>query len=275
MASVDVYGLGVCTTLHTSGSRADELTNAVHTAWSRCLTPQGGERDGGTIIVELDDAADEHTAEPRTPDADGVTWLRSADLAKLMQALTQSVTTSAIAAQTGHLLMFHAGAVSHPNTGRTFAFVAPGGTGKTTMARRLGRRWGYLTDETVGIDLDDEAAIVAYPKPLSVRPAVFVGVKHETSPDQLELASPGTAPHLAQLALIRRDPQRTTPLVEELDVVDAILELTPESSALSRLPERPLHRLAALLDALPPTLRITYAESSDVAPLIDALLEDG
>lgn len=47
--------------------------------------------------------------------------------------------------------MLHAGAVCHPDTSSSIAYAAPGGTGKTTLTRVLGRRYGYLTDETVGI----------------------------------------------------------------------------------------------------------------------------
>lgn len=65
---------------------------------------------------------------------------------------TQDITRALIAAQIGTLLMLHAGAVSDPVTGRSLVYVAAGGTGKTTLTRRLGQRFGYLTDETVGID---------------------------------------------------------------------------------------------------------------------------
>ena len=59
-----------------------------------------------------------------------------------------------IAARAGELLMLHAGAVAHPVTGRALVFVAPGGTGKSTLTRRLGKRYGYLSDGTVGSSPD-------------------------------------------------------------------------------------------------------------------------
>ena len=34
--------------------------------------------------------------------------------------------------------MFHAGGLANLDTGATIAFVAPGGTGKTTLVRTLG-----------------------------------------------------------------------------------------------------------------------------------------
>lgn len=51
--------------------------------------------------------------------------------------------------------------------GASLVYVAPGSTGKTTLSQLLGQRFGYLTDETVGIA--DDGTIFPYPKPLSVR----------------------------------------------------------------------------------------------------------
>ena len=52
-------------------------------------------------------------------------------------------------------------------------------------------------------------------------------------------------------------------MLREWPGVDAIVALAPETSALSAL-ERPLHRLAALLDSLPPVLEVRYAEADTV-----------
>ena len=149
------------------GVGADAMAAAMREAWSRCLV------EGDTastpplerIEVRLDD-----------PDR----------LAQRLMTTTQDITRALIRSQRGRLLMLHAGAVSHPETGESLVYVAPGGTGKTTLSRLLGRSFGYLTDETVG--LDATGAILPYPKPLSVR-ADQPGLKHEVSPDALGLAA--------------------------------------------------------------------------------------
>lgn len=245
MTTLDLYGLGVHSRVTVDST---ELVDALRTAWSRCLAPRGGEITGETFDLALD-----------------------GDLAPLLQRFTQDVTGAAIKAQRGKLFMFHAGAVTDPATGRALAYVAPGGTGKTTLSRILGRTHGYLTDETVGFTPDGR--IVPYEKPLSVRPHDFQGVKDETSPDTLDLARPHPEPRLHRFVLIARDASLAEPVVEELSVVDAIVQLASESSSLSAL-DKPLQTLAAFLEKRPPTLRITYAEAEGVRDLLIGLLED-
>lgn len=266
MTTIEVHGLATRCSLRLLGSRADELADAATAAWSRCLAPLGteaaAELDGGEVRVAL--LAGDETA---PADAD----LHGADLDTLLQSLTQQVTHAFIAAQTGHLLMFHAGAVVHPATGVALAYVARGGTGKTTLTRRLGARLGYLTDETLGCTA--EGLIRPYPKPLSVRPDDYRGTKHELSPDALGL---GATPHearLGRLILLDRRPGAVEPRFTALDTIAAITELAPESSALSAVP-RPLQTLAGLLEARPPVLRVTYAEASDVLDDLFGLLEE-
>ena len=94
--------------------------------------------------------------------------LRGTDPRDLMQRLTQEITRRSIAAQASNLVMLHGAAVTNLETGASLVFVAPGRTGKTTLARRLGSRWGYVTDETVGIR--EDGTIAPYEKPL-VHPA--------------------------------------------------------------------------------------------------------
>lgn len=250
MTSLDLHGLGVRVHVTVSGSRVDELTDALRRAWSRCLVPRGSEIDASPLTVALE--ADE-------------------DLAARLQRFTQDVTQTAIQAQRGRLFMFHAGAVTDPRTGAALAYVAPGGTGKTTLSGVLGRTHGYVTDETVGFNLDGR--IMPYEKPLSIRPPDFTGVKIETSPDELGLARVHPDARLRRFVLIRRDESLTTPTVEPLGVLDAIVQLTSESSSLSSL-GTPLHSLAAFLDARPPTLLVTYAEAESARDVLVEALEE-
>lgn len=250
VTTLDLHGLGVRTRVTVSGEGSTALLDALRTAWSRCLSPRGGEVAGSDLALSWDGG-------------DG--------LAPLLQRFTQDVTTEAIKAQRGRLFMFHAGAVSDPASGATLAYVAPGGTGKTTLSQVLGRTHGYVTDETVGFTPDGR--ILPYEKPLSVRPGNYVGVKDETSPDDLGLAHVHPAPTLRRFVLIRRDESLAAPTVEELSVVDAIIELASESSSLSALPD-PLQTLAAFLEERPPVLRVTYAEAAHARDVLVAALEE-
>lgn len=271
MATVDLYGLGVHSRVQCEGPRADELEAAVRAAWSRCLTGTGAELEGSLIRVHLAGPDDAPDADAETPDAprdaapDQPVLLRGTEIDGLLQSLTQSVTTVAIKAQSGRLLMVHAGAVTDPDTGRALAYIAPGGTGKTTLSRLLGATHGYVTDETVAFD--DDGRLVPYEKPLSIRPQPFNGTKQETSPDELGLLRVHPDARLHQVVLLRRDESVTTPRLEEISAFDAIPLIAPESSALSEL-ERPLQRLVGLLDQLNPVVVAHYAEASDLAPLL-------
>jgi len=258
--ALDLYGLGTRTRVTFSGASASEVEDAVRHAWVRCLAPidppDVETLDTEPLVAELADAS---------ADTSASTIARS-ELPALLQTLTQKVTYAKIRTQTGRLLMMHAGGVAHPETGSSIAFVAPGGTGKTTLMRRLGNRFGYLTDETVGED--DVGIIRAYPKPLSIRTAPTTTQKGETSPDDLRLLAAPSAPRLGRIVLLARsDDHEGTPSVEHLDLADAIAALAPETSALSSLP-RPLHRLADLLGTLDPTVRLRYREVDEILDLV-------
>lgn len=246
MATLDLYGLGVHSQVSVQGS--DALVDALRAAWSRCLVPRGGEIEGEAFELSP-----------------------GGELAPLLQRFTQDVTWAAIKAQRGRLYMFHAGAVTDPATGAALAYVAAGGTGKTTLSRVLGRTHGYVTDETVGFTLDGH--IHPYEKPLSVRPHHFQGIKDELSPDALGLVPVHPGAHLRRFVLIRRDSALEQPTVEELSVADAIMALASESSSLSSL-NQPLQSLAAFLDQCPPTVRVTYSEAEGVRDLLIDLLEE-
>lgn len=247
------------------------LADAAAPAWSRCRVSRARSSEteaeaGAEAGTEADadaDAGAEAEAEPVTVRAS------TAPVESRLQGLTQQVTRALIAAQTGRLLMFHAGAVSHPGTGESLVFVAPGGTGKTTLARALGARYGYLTDETVGIE-PGTWRIHPYEKPLSLR----TGEPHkaEVSPDEMGLVSAHDQPRVARVILLRRPTDHATgPDVEELGLLDAVAALLPETSGLVRL-ERPLHVVAELLEHTGPVLRVSYAEAEELLPLVAELI---
>ncbi|MEZ5084792.1 MAG: hypothetical protein R2722_00570 [Tessaracoccus sp.] len=257
-----IHGLDSRVRLVLRGSRAAELHDALRRSWSRCLEPVGLAIEAGDIPVELRSAGEPSMLADR-----GVS---GEDLLAVMQETTQTVTRAFIAAQAGRLLMLHAGACADPVTGSTVAFVAPGGTGKTTLAEVFASEWGYLTDETVGIRPD--GTVAPYPKPLSKRPSKGAGPKAEVSPDHLGLRPAPAEARLRRIVLLRRDPTRDDPpAFTPLDIPDAIVALAPETSSLSKLP-RPLHLLADLLAQIGPVLRCDYREAAGLVPLMQDLL---
>ncbi len=252
MSLLHLTGLSTRTPVRLTGERAADLDAAARVAWTRCLVdgPDAAGADPETESVEARlDAGDEAAA--------------------VLQQLTQQVTYAKIAAQTGRLFMMHAGAVAHAD-GATVAFVAPGGTGKTTLVRRLGARYGYLTDETVAVDA--AARVHPYPKPLSIRGDAR-RPKSETSPDDLGLVRPPARCTLRRIVLLeRRDDHPPAPRVEPLSRFAAIAAIAPETSALSALP-RPLHWLDDLLSGLEPVVRLSYGEVDTVLALVADWLE--
>lgn len=267
MDRLGVTGLDVRVELRLTGERADELASLMRVAWSRCLD-QPASRHSEPITLALDEERDSSTNEM----TGAPSTLADDDAERLMVRATQSVTSAAIAAQAGNLLMFHAGALSHPITGASLVFVAPGGTGKTTLGRTLGRRFGYLTDETVGIDHD--GAILPYPKPLSIRTdhASAWAPKQERSPDEFGLLPAHPRPFVARMILLERSIDHLgQPFADELPLLDAITALAPETSSLSAL-DRGLNRCADLIESTGPVLRVRYAEAETLHALVTELI---
>ena len=222
--------LGVPVDLRFEGPRATEAHDAFAPRWALCRRDdtEPAERSVRVTLGGPDSGSNEDAS------------IGTDDLRSLLQMATQRVTYQAIHGNIGSLLMFHAAAVCHPETGAALVAVAPGGTGKTTVCRTLGPGRGYLSDETVGVRADN--TIVPYPKPLSVRRPDW-DAKDETDPRSLGLATTTVTPYVAAILLLARDDGHTGPArLEPLGLFDAILGMTPETSSLSRLP-RPLHRL--------------------------------
>lgn len=183
--------------------------------------------------------------------------------------LSPAVTTAAIAARAGELVMLHAAALADPSSGRTAVLVAASGTGKTTASVILGTTFAYVTDETASITPD--GVVLPYRKPLSI---IDGGpLKKQVAPSALGLLAPERECRLAALLVIERDPSHAgEPIVEPLDTVDAIAAIAPQSSHLPSL-DRPLHRLADLIHLVGGAHRVRYAESSDLEAVLARLLE--
>lgn len=234
---MDLAALGTTVQVDVSGTGLDE--EELRHAWARCLAD---------------------------PDPDALSLTPGPMTAS---SLTQEITRKLISRQIGHLLMFHAGAVCHPATGDSVVFIAPGGTGKTTLATYLGRRYGYISDETVAIE-PDTWRIFPYPKPLSTRRPDLLGEKSELSPDDLGLQPCHPHPHVSHLVLLARDDSHDTLITPERRL-DAMVTMAEQSSSIHKLP-KPLHLLADLIDHTGQVWRAQYAECETLEPFIkDAL----
>lgn len=260
---VGIHGLGTDVRLAISPDASAEIVETtVRTLWARCLDDRPPE-DAPEMGVFLTDERPHAGPDSSLPVA------TCADLDQLMIRTTQLITRMLIDRRIGELLMFHAGGVAHPGTGRSLVYVAESGTGKTTLSTTLGRHWGYLSDETVGVTEDLE--ILPYPKPLSVR-GDGVAFKKEHSPDEFGLLPAPPHPTVARVAVLRRDPEhRGGPRVEDLDLFDAVVRLAPQISALHELPHG-LHRLRDLVDRTGPVLSIEYREAEDLVDVTAQLI---
>jgi hypothetical protein len=258
--AVVVTALGVPIRISLTGDRAGEVVEQVPALWEYCAAGPADD-PAGTVDVVFDSSAEVVAA----ADADGI--VARGHLQDLLQVLTQRVTLTAIDARAGNALMLHAACLADPHTGLAAAFVAPGGTGKTTLVCRLGPGRWYVTDETTLV-LDD-GIVVPYPKPLSVRRAPDSLYKNETAPSAVGLVAPEGPVRLGTLCLLDRDDAHAgAPEVTVLDTLDALVALVPQTSHLPEM-ARPLQHLAALCESLGGVHRVSYRESADLADLVD------
>ncbi|WP_432560126.1 hypothetical protein [Granulicoccus sp. GXG6511] len=176
-----------------------------------------------------------------------------------------------IQARAGEWLMFHAAGVSD-DAGAVVALIGPSGTGKSTAARTLCRDdFGYVTDETVAVQPD--GTIVPFPKPLAVIPAGG-GVKLELGPDELGLGTCPPALRLSGLVLLERQEGLTAPAVERLGLLEGIVAMVSDMSALPHVPSA-LARVATLADQCGGLHRIVYGDAGQLSVLVRQVLEVG
>lgn len=266
-AAVPLHVLDTDVDIVVSGARAAEFAQTIAERWHLAVAELAGRVGGAresagdplTVEVELLDRA------AKSPKTDGV--LRGTDERSLLQRLTQQVTRAVIAARTGDLLMLHAGALAHRETGAAVVFVAPGGTGKSTTCRVLGPGRAYLTDETVGIRRD--GTIAPYLKPISTRRTDWAGIKDEVAPTQLGLDAPPVPARVAGVLVLRREPDRQAePEVTTLETLEALTDIAPETSGFMDT-EKPLTWLAEVLESHGGARRVTYGSAEQLRPLVD------
>lgn len=186
--------------------------------------------------------------------------------------ISRAVTLRSITRRRGEALMLHAVGVCGPD-GATVVLVAPSGTGKTTAANALGKELGYVSDETIVVE--DDGRISPYAKPLSIISDPDRRYrKQEHSPDDLGLLqpTPEAPPHLAAMVVLRRDTAATTPEFTSEGLIDAVLMVIPETSALPAMVD-PLDRLCRALTQRGGPYKLRYAEIGDCVDLVRALTE--
>lgn len=244
---------------------SEEQVAAVTRAWSRCGAQAAGD-DGESASVSV---ALTSCREGAAADAD----IASPDFAEVSARLTSALTTNVIRRRSRDLLLLHAAAVSDPVSGRTVALVGPSGRGKTTAARILAERWGYVTDETVAIR--DDASVVPFPRPLSVGDPRPGSPTLQLGPDDLGLRRLGTPPRLSGILLLDRAQGGRIgggPRLSTLPLHEAVGDLVGQVSALSARPNG-LRRLSSVIDACDGVRRVRYTEAAELAELVRPLLE--
>lgn len=249
--SILIEALGVPMALDLKGLTDAEAT-AVRDAW------------GDAAVTSRASAAEPATMRVREPED-------AAEFAEVMERLSQRVTVEAITARRADLWMLHAAGLALPD-GRVLVLVGPSGRGKTTASRALGATLGYVSDETVAIDRDGR--VWPYRKPLSIietpgRP------KAQRAPSSLGMAPLPRAPlRIAGIVLLdRRADAGDSPVVEAIDLGDALEELVAQSSFLPTL-DRPLRTMAAHVTAVGGVHRVRYREAATLVAIVDRLVRE-
>ncbi|MBD2759820.1 hypothetical protein IEE94_09880 [Yimella sp. cx-573] len=238
---VDAFGTAV-------GVKCDpQARGRLMEQWNRCLT----DREPETTVT--------HTGGDLTNAAD--------------YSLSSTLTVAAISAQSGQLLMFHACGLADPQSGRVAVLVAQSGTGKTTASIRLSQAGlGYVSDETIAID--DDLSVRRYPKPLSiVDDPGFPYEKSQHSPDDLGMAPLNELPlTAAAVVLLNRDREGASePALSDVDLIDGLVRVIPQTSALPSLRD-PLAKLATAVESIGGLLELTYSEIHEAKALLTELL---
>jgi energy-coupling factor transporter ATP-binding protein EcfA2 len=192
-------------------------------------------------------------------------------LAECLSSLSQAVTLAAIEARRGQLWMLHAAGIADEE-GRVIALIGPSGQGKTTAARTLAAAYGYVSDETVGIEAD--GTVVPYRKPLSVI-VDSKWVKEQRPPGELGLR-PLPQAHLRLAAVVLLDRRPDGPdaaVVEDCDLGETLPELVAQTSYLGDM-TAPLRTIAAHAEAVGGVRRVVYREASTLAAALEPLFRD-
>ena len=240
-----IEALGAIVQIDLEGLSEDDA-DAVREAWRDALAADTPPEPTGPVVTPI-----------------------TADRTQMLSELSQQVTLAALEQRRGELWMLHAAGLAGAD-GRVVVLVGPSGRGKTTAVRTLAASFGYVSDESVAID--DDGHVWPYRKPLSViedsgKP------KAQRSPSELGLgALPDAALRVAAIVLLDRDERALEhPVIEDVDLGEALGDLVSQSSYLTSMPA-PLHSIAALATATGGIRRVRYREAASLLPVIESLL---
>lgn len=248
-------GPGITVTFHAGRTRVSatglspEEAEGISGAWSRC-SPCSGE-------PAVSDAVDRGLVF-------GVHEFRA--------ILTKAAVQAALVASTGRDMLLHGACLASPATGRGVVLCAASGVGKSTATRHLGRTLSYLTDETTIVQ-PEGLEVVPFPKPLSLLGPQGRYPKDQVSPDDLGLQQPAGPVRLSAIAMLDRRPDATGPRIEDMGLIEALVALAPQTSALAALP-RGLVTLCHALDLLGGARRVVYREAYDLDRPVQQLLNE-
>ncbi|WP_394550950.1 hypothetical protein ACDF64_10205 [Agromyces sp. MMS24-JH15] len=263
----------------------DAAFDAVARAWSRCVVPTDAPVDASSpravaveghleLVVREPSGGDVPGGVPHyVPDGvprAGHDRIEASDVPGLLYLLSSTLTLRGLEARAGTAWLLHACGLALPD-GRVLAFAAPSGGGKTTLAAVLGREFGYVSDESVAIELDGR--VTAFPKPVSTVRAGG-GAKAQSGPDELGLrglpAAGSAGLRLGGLFLLdRRDDAPEHAEIEDVPLLHGLADLVPQTSYLSAL-DRPLQRIAGLAEGVGGVRRIRYRDAGSVLPALRA-----
>ena len=180
----------------------------------------------------------------------------------MLASLSIDVTLAALEQRAGEVLMLHAAGLA-TDEGRVVVLVGPSGRGKTTASRVLGRHFGYVSDESVGIEAD--GTVLPYRKPLSIIEDPN-SLKWPHSPLDLGLLPVDGAPlRLTALVLLDRDDSVDGVRVEPTDVAEGLVGLAEQAGYLGRL-RRPVRTLPLAHRGGRRSRRVVYRDAASLTP---------
>ncbi|WP_084104816.1 hypothetical protein [Demequina sp. NBRC 110056] len=262
---VDLVAFGVTVRVVCTGDAPYTLATLVDRTWLwlKAPAPHEGEPD---VTISIAVYADEDARLQAR--ADG--WMTYETLSQAMHFLSSTVTVRAIDRRAGQLVMLHAAGLATPD-GKVVGFVAPSGTGKTTISRTLGKHFGYVTDETLAIEFD--GTVLRYPKPLSVITDRDARLKEQMPAHDLDLMRAPSSLSLARVVILNRDPDAgDEPVVEQMPLLHGLAVIAEQTSYITHLPAK-LHTLADTVESVGGVWRVTYREAAHLVALVPALAD--
>lgn len=191
--------------------------------------------------------------------------LLDGDPERFLTSLVSNATLAAIEAAESRWLLVHAATVANPETGECIAFVGPSGAGKTTLSNTLGKHFGYVSDETLGVNLET-LEVSAYPKPLLFK-RDGRDFKIAVGPDELGLLEAPKSLSLRAVFLLNRIDGVEAAEVSRIPALSVLERLVPQVSYLARR-QNPVQDLVELISVGSGLRVVSYSESEQLVALV-------